>query len=444
MRLILLVPAGLAIGSLFEWFVVRHAPQSLAADLAQPLAVATAWHGIGLWVLVALGTGAAIAGVGYVTTIRALLARERSRPLVLLAVVAAACGLGLAAAFFAPVMLSSDVYAYATYGEMALRGLDPYSHAPLTLADPIFAATIRQWGNPPPVCVYGPLFVAISRALVAATAGLGVAAQLDWLRALAMSALLACVPLAYLAFASLGQRARLVAAAAIALNPVAIWSAAEGHNDALLLAFALAGFALVRRFGVGVGTAIVAFSASLKAPGVIAALAFVLAQRGRNARLASLAGLIVAVALLLAWCLPAAVEIARGAAHGGRYLPSVSLSAIGPLCTIVIVGLLTIVGIRALLRREIDGWATVALALWCALPNPYPWYALWFLPVAALAPRSRVAAIILALSLTTTLRYLPDVYGQLNLLTNVGLSLLAFAPLLALLRPKSAILSDPA
>ncbi|HVS45327.1 MAG TPA: hypothetical protein VMS32_01530, partial [Verrucomicrobiae bacterium] len=204
------------------------------------------------------------------------------------------------------------------------------------------------------------------------------------------------------------------------------------------------GFALVRRFGVGVGTAIVAFSASLKAPGVIAALAFVLAQRGRNARLASLAGLIVAVALLLAWCLPAAVEIARGAAHGGRYLPSVSLSAIGPLCTIVIVGLLTIVGIRALLRREIDGWATVALALWCALPNPYPWYALWFLPVAALAPRSRVAAIILALSLTTTLRYLPDVYGQLNLLTNVGLSLLAFAPLLALLRPKSAILSDPA
>jgi hypothetical protein len=341
-------------------------------------------------------------------------------------------------------MLSSDVYAYATYGEMATRGLDPYSHEPLTLADPIFAAAIRQWGNPPPVCVYGPLFVAISRALLAATAGLGVAAQLDWLRALAMSALLACVPLAYLAFAPLGQRARLVAAAAIALNPVALWSAAEGHNDALFLAFALAGFALVRRFGVGVGTGIVAFSASIKAPGAIAALAFVLAQRGRNARLASLAGLIVAGALLLAWCLPAAVEIARGAAHGGRYLPSVSLSDIGPLCTIVIVGLLTIVGIRALLRGEIDGWATLALALWCALPNPYPWYALWFLPVAALAPRSRAAAIIVALSLTTTLRYLPDVYGQINPLTNVGLSLLAFAPLLALLQPKSAILGDPA
>jgi hypothetical protein len=440
-RLIALVPIGLAIGSLLEWLVARRLPASLHRDLAQPLAVATAWHGAGLWILCALGIGVAIAAAGYIATIVAFLQTDAAPHSTILKIVMGACALGLIVAFFAPVLLSSDVYAYATYGEMARQGIDPYSHAHLTSGDPIYAATIWQWSNPPPVCVYGPLFVDVARIIVGATAGLSVASQLDALRVLEMLALLACVPLASVAFAPLGDRARLIATVAIGLNPIAIWSAAEGHNDAVMLAVALAGFASIRRLGPALAVAIVTLSASIKAPGAAAAIAYTLMQRGRNATMAW-AGLIAAGGLLLWWLLPATTELASGA-HAGAPAPGISLWTIGAFTPIVIAGLLAIVGIRALRRGEIEGWIVLALAIWCALPNPYPWYGLWFLPIAALAPRSRPAMVILALTLTTTLRYLPDVYGTLPVAIGIGLSVLAFAPLLALLQPKSAILSNP-
>lgn len=439
-RLIALVPAGFAIGSLLEWLVARRAPTALHRDFAQPLAVATAWHSTGLWILAALFIGVAIAAIGYFAAIRTLFASEVSRPQSTLFVLVAACALGLVAAFFAPILLSSDVYAYATYAEMALRGIDPYSHARLAASDPIFSATIWQWSNPPPACVYGPLFVAIAQGVVGVTAFAGVAGQLDALRLVAMTALVACVPLSYLAFAPLGARVRIVAAATIALNPIAIWSAAEGHNDALMLALALAGFALVRRFGPGVGVAIVMFSASIKVPGAIAAAAFAVAQRGRNAWSVWM-GLFVSSALLVWWCLPAALEIAASA-RGGHALPKISLWEIGALSAVVIAGLLLAVGVRALVRGEVDGWIYLALGLWCALPNPYPWYGLWFLPIAALAPQSRAGAVAVTLTFTTTLRYLPDVYGTLPTGIGIGLSILAFTPLLALLRPNSATLTN--
>jgi hypothetical protein len=439
-RLIALVPAGFAIGSLLEWLVARRAPTALHRDFAQPLAVATAWHSTGLWVLAALFVGVAIAAIGYFAAVRMLLASELSRPRSSLFVLATACALGVVAAFFAPILLSSDVYAYAAYGEMALRGIDPYAHARLATGDPIFSATIWQWSNPAPVCVYGPLFVAIAQGVVRLTAFAGVAGQLDALRLVAMIALVACVPLSYFAFAPLGARVRIVAAATIALNPIAIWSSAEGHNDALMLALALAGFALVRRFGPGIGVAIVIFSASIKAPSAIAAAAFALAQRGRDAWV-TWTGLFASSALLVWWCLPAALEIASSV-HGGHALPQISLWEVGALSPIAIAGLLLVVGIRALVRGEVDGWIYLALGLWCALPNPYPWYGLWFLPIAALAPQSRAAAVAVALSLTTALRYLPDVYGTLPMGIGIGLSILAFTPLLALLRPNSATLTN--
>ena len=441
-RLIALVPAGMAIGSLLEWAVARRAPASLHVDFSQPLAVATAWHATGLWLLAALAVGAAIAAIGYIATIARLSKARPARPRLLLVVLVTACALGVLAAFFAPVMLSSDVYAYATYGEMALRGIDPYSHAKLATSDPMFAATIWQWSNPPPVCVYGPLFVAISKVVVHLTNGLGVARQLDALRLLSMLAMVACVPLAYAAFAPLGKRAQAIAAVAIGLNPIALWSAADGHNDTLMLAMVLAGAALLQRFGVGIATAIVALSASIKAPGAIAAIAFAFAQRARGT-MAAWAGAILGLGLVAWWSFPAIGDIAVAAAHGNRSLPSISLWAIGSFTPIVVAGLLLVAGIGALMRREIDGWILLALAVWSAMPNPYPWYGLWFLPTAALAPRSRAAAVVVALSFTTTLRYLPDVYGTLAAPAPFWLSLLAFAPLLALLRRKPDILSDP-
>ncbi|HEY5257882.1 MAG TPA: hypothetical protein VIJ12_05820 [Candidatus Baltobacteraceae bacterium] len=438
----MLIPIGLAIGSLLEAAVLRSSSRSIAAALAQPLPVATSWHGVGLAALGALTLGFAISAIGYVAIARLLLSVDIPRPRAALGAIAGASVLGLLGAFLAPAVISSDAYAYAAYGEMAARGIDAYSHMPLPLGDPVFAAAIWQWGNPPPVCVYGPLFVEIARVCVALGARGGIVAQLVILRALAMLALLACVPLAYAAFAPLGRRTRMFAAGFIVLNPLTIWSAAEGHNDALALAIVLAGFAGYRRYGAAVAGTIVALATTIKAPGALAAIGLLAVQRGK-AFTGALLGVTIGLGLTTLWFLPGIREIVAASAHGGHYSASVSLLAIGPATAVVIVTILAVCGVRALLAGRADGWILLAIAVWSALPNPQPWYGLWFLPIAALAPHSRAATVVLALSFTTALRYVPDAYGPLGWGATAGLSAVAFAPLLALLAPKSAILSHP-
>ena len=66
------------------------------------------------------------------------------------------------------------------------------------------------------------------------------------------------------------------------------------------------------------------------------------------------------------------------------------------------------VAVRRLRRGEREGWLYLALGGWLLLPNPYPWYGLWLAAVAAFAPGTRAAAALLALTLASLLRYLPD------------------------------------
>jgi alpha-1,6-mannosyltransferase len=356
----------------------------------------------------------------------------RAKPLAagtLCAIVAAA----LAGAFFVPVIFSSDVYAYAAYGEMARIGLNPYAHAPMQISDEIVRAARHQWGGDFPICLYGPAFVALARGIVSGLAPLGPAAQLAGFRVAAAASFLLCVPLAYLAFP--GDRpARLRAAATIGLNPVAIWCAAEGHNDAIALAAALAGFALVRGQRGGIGGALVALSATIKAPGAAAAVALAIADR--NARSGAIAGLALAVVASL----PLIGAVATRLAPQGTYAPQASLQAIfGPLgatfalaAAVVTGALLAGNGLAHLRSGLSDGWVWLALGVWVLIPNPYPWYGLWLVAVAALAPQTRAGVAALGLSLTSVLRYLPDAIATPAPPLRVFLGVLAVVPLLAL------------
>jgi hypothetical protein len=78
--------------------------------------------------------------------------------------------------------------------------------------------------------------------------------------------------------------------------------------------------------------------------------------------------------------------------------------------------------------REPEGWVYLALALWVLVPNPYPWYGLWLVAAAALAPGTRVANASLLLSLTSLLRYAPDAIAAPNEPTAVALGILAILP----------------
>ncbi len=427
------------IAAILSRWLLANAPAHLATDLAQPLIVATNWGRFGAALLgVLLGA----LGIGAITYRRAIGSAASSSPLG----IAIATGVALAAAWCMPVLFSSDVYAYAAYGELARLGHNPYAHAELSRANALLSAAAWQWGNAIPVCVYGPAFVALAVAVVAVLGQLGTLAQLEGMRAVASAALVLCIPLAYAAFP--GDRTRrLTAATAIGLNPAAIWCAAEGHNDAIALAVALMGFALVRRRRFGMGAAIVALSGLVKAPGAAAAIA--LAGVERRAR----TGAAVGIALFAALSLPLLVSLVSQVAPHGQYAPQASLQAVvAPIAVLVLgsqrwaslVALIIAAGVCAFLarsgiarlrRRADGGWIWLGLAAWVLIPNPYPWYGLWLVALAGLAVRSRAGNVAIALSLTAALRYVPDAIALPGPAGTVALGIIATLPLVGLLAP---------
>ncbi len=426
------------------------APAAIRADaLSQPLPVATAWNAAGaaLWLVLALTITAGAAG--YAAALRS--SSRLSLPAVLMASVAALC-----AAWLFPVWFSSDVYAYAVYGELARIGADPYAHHLLPHGNAIFEAAFPQWGNPPPVCVYGPLFVEIARVLVSVAAPFGVRAQLDAFRLLSSASLIACAALAYAA-AGAGGRRSVAAAIAIGLNPVAIWSSAEGHNDTLMMAIVLAGFVALRRFGPPAGAFVAALAALVKVPGSIAAIGIAFAaSRSERAQallawLGALAGLALAAVLLRPW----ADAIVHQIAGRGHYDPQASFQAIfaaSPRLAVALAATLAAAcaayGIAALVKNQPDGWCAIALGAWLLIPNPYPWYGLWIVAIALLAPHGRFSLVLMLLALTTPLRYVPDAAAALGPVGSAAAGVLASLPLVALFRPRaagaeSAIISAP-
>jgi hypothetical protein len=356
----------------------------------------------------------------------------------------AICALALACAWLVPVLFSSDVYAYAAYGELARLGQNPYAHVANASNDALLVDAVWQWGGPFPICVYGPAFVAVAKLVVAALSPFGTLAQLEGMRAIASAAFLCCVPLAYAAFSG-DFCARLRATATIGLNPVAIWCAAEGHNDALALAVVLAGFALARRRNEAIGAAIVALSGLIKLPGTAAAIA--LGVVDRRARPGAAAGL----ALVAAFSVPLVRGISTQLAPHARYAPQASLAAmLAPLgylpallLTLAAAAAFGVYGVTLLRRNLTEGWICFALGGWMLVPNPYPWYALWLVAVAAIGPATRPGAAAILLSVTSLLRYAPDAVGMPNASLSVILGMLATLPVLVLFLPTTRNLGEP-
>jgi hypothetical protein len=423
LRLAPLVPLGFLGGTLLARALLVHAPASIAVDRAQPLVVVTYWQQFGFVMWLALFIAIAVASVGYVAALvyaRAWFDKLTMTLIVTMTLSALAC----VAALAFPVVFSSDAYAYVGYGWLALHGVSPYAHAPVTIRDQLMTAVLWQWGNPPPVCVYGPAFVWFAQTIVAMFQGFGPAAPLWALRVSACVTLVLCAPLAFYAFANFSPRTRLAAAAGIALNPVAIWAAAEGHNDVFLIAIILAAFALIARSLPLAGAFLLALSPLVKLPGLPAAAVAAFAYARDPSRFSRvLIGTIggFALAAFAAW--PALSQLSRNPVARGHYAPQFSLqyalsSTFSDSTAIAVTAALVvscvIAGCILLRRRDVTGAPLLALALWIAIPDPYPWYALWILPVAFVAWETPAAWAIVALTLCAVTRYLPDATTDLS------------------------------
>ncbi len=354
-----------------------------------------------------------VMALGYVLT---LLAGDR---LSLRAVLAAAVMAHLAM-LMAPVLLSQDVFGYEDFARLgALHGLDPYSHAATALpSDPVYPFVGWHTVHSP----YGPLFTLASYAV----APLGVAGGLWALKVTAVLASLATVALVARTADRVGQ-SPVFAAAFVGLNPVLLVNAVGGaHNDTLTMVAMAATLSLAAgaRWGpaalVTVGAVAIKLSAGLLLP-VLLLAPHTWPQRLRVA-LAALAGLALVAGLAVVGFGPHAFGFLAALTDQQQMVATHSvpnetarllgLHGLPRWWRNVWVGAFLVSLALALWRtargadwRRTAGWAMLALLLSTAWL--LPWYAIWLLPLAALAPDRRLRAATLAFCLYCLIIRLP-------------------------------------
>ena len=419
-----------AAGACVARTLVASAPPLARVGLAQPLPVVDTWGAFGGACFAILAATIAIASVALVVLLRSI-AADGTRVNGLGVCVVATIALAGAAVW--PFVFSSDTYAYAAYGEMAARGFDPYVLAPLGARGLSIDAARVQWHGDFPVCVYGPAFVALARVIWSATHAWGAGAPIVALRALAALAFLGSISLLDRALAGLEERSKSLVLCAYGLNPTMLWSVAEGHNDAFVLLAAALAAVVLRRGRTAVAGAILGLSAAIKAPGAIFAAAFGLdalfARKDARGAIGATVGLVLAAAISIPPLVPALGSVGS---HG-HYLPMVSLQAfvgVGPGVAIAI--LLLVRGVALACRGMREGFALLGIAIVAALPNPYPWYALWLAPLALAGAPSSAATALYAVTILSVLRYLPDATGNMTVGERGLAALVACVPLVVL------------
>ena len=364
--------------------------------LAGPLFYAGLWLSLGLYVVVLVR------------------AREIPRRWAI-GVIAALTGLFA----LAPPLLSQDVFSYIAYARLGVEdGLNPYSNAPLAAPlDSVFPFA----GSITATSVYGPFFTLFTYPL----APLGVAGAFWVLKGVMALAVLGIVALVWRIAERLG-RDPVLPALAVGLNPLVLAHVVSGaHNEALVVLVTMAGVLawVAARDRAAAATATAAAGLKASAGLVVPFLILGSAVRGGATswrdRLragggpllaaigASLAILVVALIGFGGEALDALGLLSSNQERTSRwsfpYKTAELLGAVLPgdrldyRSAVRIVFGLAFAGVAAWLLwrtwRGMDpiaaaGWATLAVLV--ASAWLVPWYALWLLPLAAVAADRRL------------------------------------------------------
>jgi glycosyl transferase family 87 len=306
-----------------------------------------------------------------------------------------------AAPLAAPLLLSTDAWAYWDYGRIAaVHDANPYRDAPSRFrSDPAFAHTGTAWRDT--TSVYGPAFTLASEPLARAAGSSADAAA--WIyKSLAALALVAAAFLA----ARLSRRPTL-ALALVGWNPLfAIHFAGGGHNDAWLAALVLCALASTGRRQLA-GVFWVCASLVKWIPLLLLPLRALEARAtGRRVGHAGFAAAAVVLCTLATWRYGVAWlhfgSLARNANLETRFSLPHRLQQLGvphgaAVWTFVVLFALAYMW---LLREAWRGRARLGLAtalLLLAIPYLAVWYAVWTLPLAAAEDDERATLLGLAL-----------------------------------------------
>jgi alpha-1,6-mannosyltransferase len=337
----------------------------------------------------------------------------------------------LAVAVIVPPVQASDLWLYASYGRMVSEhGVSPYENSPSRFSDdPLYPRVPDAWRDTH--SPYGPAFVAVA-AVGTEVAGESPLAVRLFFQVLAAAAVLCAVVL--IDRRTKDSRAWLL----LGMNPLVVIHVVNGaHNDALAALALLLGvlFAMARR-PVLVGV-VLALAALVKILLLLPlAVLFLWLWRYQGLRAALVAGY-VATGVLVAGYGFAGGTVAFEPLEESRQ--GVSRASIWNAPRRAITMELIDDGMRGkdaglVARQRVVRWANLsvaglALALAASrwrtrspallvggvvvaylLAGAYvmPWYAVWALPVLALAARSWVTLVALAHSVVLLLAYVPD------------------------------------
>jgi hypothetical protein len=366
---------------------------ALGLSVLTAAAVLLHWR-LGGWILIgtfAIGTGCAFAA--------GRVARRADQHVALAVVLMGAAGMRLVLLFAEPP-LSSDIYRYIWDGRVQAAGVNPYAHVPAArelaaLRDADIWPRINRADYA--VTIYPPVAQAV---FLAVTRGLGesvLAMKLGLLlfEVAGIAALTALLP-------RLGKPATHVAA--YAWHPLPVWEiAGNGHVDAAMLAFLLAGLLVYVRGRTLIAGVLITLGALIKP---LAVLALPVLWRPWDWRLP----MCVAGVLLLAYVpylsvgwgvfgfLSGYVQEEGLVSGSGIKLLWLMQQATGPLrygaaaylaITMVVLGTLALaVGFRSdrTVQMSIRATSWMLVAFLVLISPNYPWYFLVLVPFLALAP----------------------------------------------------------
>jgi len=307
----------------------------------------------------------------------AMLVLYRSKPATVAVVLAMAALIVMS--LIEPALTSADLYSNVGY---ALLGAQSYA-PPVTPFSGEFSTISNWWGTPLVPAPYGPLWLAIDRAVTAFPATL-----LGKMMALRIFCC-ACFVALPLLIRELGLPRRLIVATA--LNPVlAMQFVVDAHNDVLALAIVLCAAIAFRRRAIAIGAILLVVTGLLKLPYVVLALPVLAVLPSRRDRLA-VAGAAVVATLAASWWLGGAQYVVSMMTH---------VTQQGPVRPDFVWHTVALAVGFVLIAAALLGLRRLRTAVWL-LPSiggffptfVYPWYLLWGLPYAL--ARHRVTAYLL-------------------------------------------------
>ncbi|MFD2472531.1 polyprenol phosphomannose-dependent alpha 1,6 mannosyltransferase MptB [Amycolatopsis silviterrae] len=322
----------------------------------------------------------------------------------------------------APPLFSTDLYTYLAQGVVAHAGFDPYTHVPAEFPGPITDNAAGGWLRIP--SPYGPLQILIVKSVLSVTGDNLIFGVLLTRLAMTTGLALMCfaVPILCRRLGTRPECALWMAAA----NPLTVLCVVSGgHNDLLMIGLLSAGAALVITTVPGLGFALVALAAAVKAPAAVA-LPFLLwewAIRRSSGRISfrsysfALVASVSIVVITFGLCsVVAGVDLGWiGALSGnsalepwtsiptaaGKILGGLTADPAGTLAASRTAGYLVAVVVvtwlwwrsRAGGADAVHGAAAALLATVVLAPVVLPWYFTWPLVLgsAAVWPLSRVA-----------------------------------------------------